>query len=247
MYKDWLKYQQGNECGLKFKHKWIDKIYDDKQTEAQALGWWFEDMGIRGESSIQPPLLKTGGFNVAYRNMEKQLVTLKAMLRSAGEILSSNEDAVKGRVKGKRDLVVKKGDEIVIIDIKTSAHVKNKYDFYGWGALTEPQGEKSFRFNNQIGDKLIQAYTYLYIDTDFKADAFEWWIFSTTDEEVLRLRIEAKNHRDAIREIGDDLEDALDYINEEDFIPYPDYKRCKYCPLQNTCQYREKLPTAILL
>lgn len=242
-YKDWVKYQTGSMCGLQFKSKYIDKTWKDTMNEKQQAGWWFEDMLVRGESEYEEARTKQGKITALYEHLRKHLPIADKLIKANGEIVSSNKDNIKGHIKGKADVVFSKK----IVDIKTSAHVKNKFDFYGWGALVEEAGkvDKSHRYYTQLLDKLIQFKTYMFLFDN--AECFEFWIFSSSDESRAFLRLNRSDYESEIESFGKLLENTYQEIIEHEFEPLPEYDRCRFCQLQGSCEYFESLPTPLIL
>lgn len=245
-YKDWVRYKTGNLCGYQFKAKWLDKTWKDDMSDKQQAGWWFEDILVRGESQYEEQRTKQGKVTALYGHLREHLPVADKLLKKQGVILASNEDKTRDRIRGKADIKVK-GDVVKIIDIKTSGHVKNKFDFYGWGALQDEgtSVDKSPRYYSQLLDKLIQFKTYMYVHPD--ADIFEFWVFSSSDDSRVFFRLLREDYAQEIEMFGKVLNDTLDEINEEEFEPIPKYDACRYCKLQKTCEFFEDTPIPIIL
>lgn len=242
MYKDYMAYQNRNLCGLVFEQAWLKGGIKKTDTEAQDAGWWFEDMVVRGKSDKQPTLLKAGTFNALFRTLEAHIPLAKEMLANEGKLVSSDETNYRGNVRVKRDLVFLKDNKIKVVDIKTTAHLNNKWDYYAWGALKE--GDiYSHRFMMQKHHHSVQAKTYMSVPyNDIMPDSFEYWIFSSKDNEILILDFTVEE----IEAWYEHMEDTLQQILDTSFFePMPELKRCNDCPLNKNCKYRSKLPNKI--
>lgn len=241
MYKDYADYLRGNLCGLVFIAKWLDQdMPETEMTEPQAAGWWFEDMVVRGKSDINPPELKKGGFNALYRNLDAHIPLAKEMLREEGEIISTNETHYRQHIRVKRDVVVLKKDKIKVIDIKTTGHLDNKWDFYGWGALGTELNSGLY----QREHKLIQANTYMCVPINGRLpDEFEYWVFSSKDDKVMVLSMQTENPLSW----ATTMEETLRYILEEDFQPKPSMDMCSGCPLKDDCMFKSTRPKKIVI
>lgn len=244
MYKDYQSYFRGDLCGLVFKATWLDQTMPEREmTEPQSAGWWFEDMVVRNKSDIIPPELKKGGFNALFRNVEQHIPLAKEMLLDEGEIVSSDETTFRGNVRVKRDLVTYKNGCLKVIDIKTTGHLDNKWDYYGWGALLHSWHE-SVSYIQQKAHKDIQAKTYMCVPHEgVFPDVFEYWVFSSKDDKVAVLEMKV----DKLDEWYDELEtERLNILNHQ-FMPKPLRDRCNSCPLKESCIFKVTKPNRIVI
>lgn len=89
MMKEFHDYYHGNQCGLIFHEKYINKNYDlFKPSEAQAAGNWFEYMCIgattKSSKIPQPEKTQKGDFTALYKRMEVQVKNFKAFMSYYG-------------------------------------------------------------------------------------------------------------------------------------------------------------------
>lgn len=243
IYKDWQAYQAGNACGLQFKSKYIDGTWKPEQSEAQAAGWWFEDMLVRGSSTKEPKRIKSGEPNALYRALMDHLITGQLMLNNVN-INFSNRTIEHRHVTGTPDIVC--ADRI--IDVKTSGHLNNKYDAYGWGALDNPE---SRYYADQVRDKRIQALTYLYLADGLapiqeKVRVVEFWVFANNSDDVRVFRFTFTDEE--VAAFAAELAAVLEDINAEELIGFtarPSWSRCKACQLRGACAYERQLPDVV--
>jgi hypothetical protein len=243
IFKDFAVYQLRESCGLQFRAKYIDKTWKDQQSDVQAAGWWFEDMLIRGRSDKQMKTIKSGEPNALYRYLQAHIEVGQRML-NAVTINFSNRVVNNGNITGTPDAICKDR----IIDIKTSAHLNNKYDSYGWGALDNPE---SRYYAAQVSDKRIQALTYLYLADGLtpiqeKVRVVEFWVFANNSDDARVFRFTFTDQE--VSDWATTMLDALDAINYElvvGFDAVPSYERCKGCQLAESCKSARRLPDVI--
>lgn len=243
MYKDYVDYQNGSLCGIVFYHKWITQDYPQESTDVQDAGWWFEDMVVRGKSEKEPKRIKSGSFNALYRQLDAHIPKAKEMLLDEGKIISADKTEYRNNVRVKRDVVVRTNEgKIKVIDIKTTGHLNNKWDFYGWGALIEGD-VYSDRFQKQRSHKMIQAQTYMSVPVGAEMpDEFEYWVFSSKDDGVQIISFSVED----VEGWYEHLEDTFQQIHDSSFFaPYPTFKSCSECPLKQDCVYKTTKPDKI--
>lgn len=98
MIKDFYEYYQGNQCGLIFEKKYIDKKYDlFPASVAQAAGNWFEYQCIgattKSNDIPQPEKTAKGELNALYKRMESHVENFHKFMNFYGiEIVSVQTD-----------------------------------------------------------------------------------------------------------------------------------------------------------
>jgi len=238
-------YQRGEVCGLQLQAQLQGNYPHTEQTEAQRAGWWFEDMLARGESQYQMTTLKNGDPNALFRQLWRHLETGKRMMATlpqyrAGEMLE------RGCLSGTPDIVTIDGR---VIDIKTTAHLNNKFDRWGWGALLEDP--ESYRYRQQIETRRVQALTYCFLSRELApvyepANVAEFWVFSTNSDDARVFRFEFTPEE--VEAWGIEVCNINDQLQLElvtGFDPLPEFNRCRECPLRHTCESAHLLPTII--
>lgn len=243
-YNSYITYQLGDLCGRQLEAvitgKWIDN-----QTEAQAAGWWFEDMVVRGTTDRQMVALKNGEPNALYRQLWRHLEVARQMFDALPKPLTAGQRLELDGIEGTPDIVTMDGR---VIDFKTTAHLNNKWDAFGWGALfANDPSERAY--NAQLQARLVQAAAYCHLSKVLApiyepARVCEFWVFSTTsdDARVLRLELSDDTIADVVRrmrEAQDDLEAEMVYGLE----PRPELVRCRDCQLRDKCGHAAKVPT----
>lgn len=244
-YNSYLAYQLGDLCGLQLEAQ-LTGQWVDEQSEAQAAGWWFEDMVVRGTTDRPMGTLRNGEPNALYRQLWRHLEVARRMFDSLPKPLTSNMRLELDGIEGTPDIVTMDGR---VIDFKTTAHLSNRWDSYGWGALfaNEPNDRA---YNAQLQQRLVQAAAYCHLSKALApiyepASVCEFWVFSTTsdDARVLRLELSDDTLADVVRRMREaqaDLEAEMVYGLE----PRPELTRCRNCQLRDKCSHAAQVPTA---
>ena len=234
--RDFQAYLKQDTCGLQFVSKYIDKTYPDKHTEAQAAGQWFEYVctGATPRNSgiaPEPVRIKSGDFNALYRQLNAHVDNWKLIAKPKdqeyGIEIWAEIDGIE--MVGITDII----NSEYTADIKTTGHINNKWEEYGWGG--------------EIQDKpaMVQAkfYTLIrYIQTG-KIYPFYFYIFSSGSEDWMIVKVQLSET--ALEQFLDDvkwLNDQLQYHLSIGFEALPDYKRCANCGLKDTCKSFTNIP-----
>lgn len=83
--KSFMDYHMGNECGLVFVEKYLNKRYDlFPASDVQAVGNWFEYQCIgattKSENIPQPEKTKAGEFTAPYKRMNDHINSFKMFM-----------------------------------------------------------------------------------------------------------------------------------------------------------------------
>lgn len=250
--KDWWDYKEEKYCGLMFEAVHIFKTAQIKETEPMKIGKRFEyecTSALNRDGSKPELVLTKYGKPVA-----KMTYTLKQVDAFAKAIEKYKVTDIKINQKLKYDtgdyfvsaypdMICKMDGVLSIIDVKTTSMLGSKsikYEEYGFDVETLP-GKKKLT---------IQAihYKYAAIDTlHVENIPFYWWIYSTTgsgdalfieaviSQELLAGHINVMD--DIYSELTDDLSIGL--------RPFPSLKRCKDCPLFDSCKDRTTVPEIV--
>ena len=117
---------------------------------------------------------------------------------------------------------------VVIVELKTSGMLDNKWDDFGWGLERLATKRKLLI---QAACNIISAREY------FQTDLIEYYFYvasSTNDDDALLISVVFDERE--LAKYADMIEWAVRGIEVErdmGYIPYPHYKRCQSCPLGN--------------
>lgn len=245
------------DCGLKFKAQYIDKI-SFPPTDAMKLGIFFEYLctGVipRDRKSHLPNVRekppKTGGVKVKfnkkpvyltapYERMYKQHLRFKkTMSKYKIKILEKNKTIQLGNIKAVIDILAKFNGKKIIIDIKTSGLINNKWDEMGWDKERLPEKDMI----------MIQAvfYKWLWKKIYNEDITFYFLVFSSTNEYDCKFfeikvdpeKLEYKHFEEYIL----NADKRLKYLLANGFPSLPEVKRCNGCAIKSTCKDFTDIP-----
>jgi hypothetical protein len=235
--KAYNDYLNENMCGIVFEKQYLTKEIESEPSEAMKLGHFFEYHATGGlpRNGIVPEgkLLKSGELDAKYKIAAKQALNFKAYCKKLGiKILGVGEKVSKWGAEGTIDIRAEYQSEEVIIDLKYSGLLYDKWNDLGWELSALPYKEKI----------MIQAVHYSYLSLK----PFYFWVFSSTNEddcELIHVNIDSdviKSHPVTIEKTRGMI--AIDM--EMGFNAYPELVRCKKCPLFSNC--KEKVETPII-
>ncbi len=238
-----FKYKIKEECGLVLKAKYIDNI-SFPSTSAQELGNYFEYICTgalpRDGHTPEPVLLKSGKLSTPYARMEKQKETFDAIMK-AYDLKVKHKGYVfrKSKYSGIADVLAydKVNKRNIIIDIKTSSLLNDKWSDWGWH-------QDSIEMKDEL---LIQAVHYkMLYEEEFGEEnvPFYFFVFSTqNDWEVKIYEIEVAD--DTLHTHKMNLENAVAYFeseNKKGWTAYPTYEKCLKCALKSECKESLEVP-----
>lgn len=241
MLKMFQQYLSGDACGIQFEAKYITGTMPDiPSTPVQAAGHWFEFMCTgstpRNSGVIPEPVrIKSGELNAMYRALEAHLPMWKKLSppnARYGEVIT-NETAIFGvELTGITDVIT---DEL-IGDIKTTAHIDNKWEEYGWGGDPEYLSQRPAMFQAKF-------YVLIHWLNTGEILPFWFWIFANNSEKVKQIKITMT--KEALQSFQNEVEYLVQAVTNEEgtYKPVPTYERCSECPL--TCQFKQTLPDTI--
>lgn len=245
MMKSFVKYKQGNECGIQFKAKYFDRI-EFPSTDAQRLGHYFEYQATgqlpKYGQVPEPDRTKGGELTAKYKLMDAQIANWKLLMEAYRiTIFSTGEKIIIDNYEGTLDVRGHSPDYgPVIVDIKTSGLMEDKWSPFGWNIETLAEKE----------DTLFQAKHYKWLaEKRHKVDhSFFFAVFSTTNELDFKFIHAAPSSNYVMEHHEDQIRSARKLITAEKkkgFKPYPELKRCHDCPLKDTCEYYINVPPVI--
>ena len=238
------KYRNDEECGLIIDHIYIKGQWLPS-SKAQELGNYFEYIctgGLPRDKHIpEPVLLKSGKPSIDYARMDKQKENFEAMMYEYGfEIEHTGYEFTNPKYSGIADIIAKdvnNKNQRVIIDIKTSGLINDKWSPYGWA--DESIEEKWDLLLQAIHYKMLAKYEWGIEDIPFY-----FFVFSTKNEndckafEIIVDESTRFQHTNNLANIKTYLDSQL----ENGFKPKPKYSRCQSCGLADTCLHKVNVP-----
>ena len=244
------KYKMQEECGLRIKASYIDKI-NFPSTDAQELGNYFEFKATgqlpRDGHTPKAVLLKNGNPSIDYARMDEQVSNFhKVMKRMNFSVEHTGYEFNNPKYSGIADIIaldknVKskvKENQRIIIDLKTTSLINDKWSSYGWA--DESIEEK--------WDILIQAIHYKMLakwEWGIENIPFYFMVFSTRNEWEYKLfkvnvdELTMQQHYNNLQSVKLFFDETL----KAGFKAYPKYNVCKDCPLSITCSEFTDIPS----
>lgn len=252
--KDVRKYIKKQMCGLVLKAKYITKTWpvDGDDSDAKKLGRYFEYIltGSTGRSGVTPtaeykrsallaykrdPLRNrltpeksmTKPYQLAHKNAERVKQYFKLMKI---KILEVNVHIQKGLIGGTIDIIATHKGRRVVIDVKYSGLIHEKWDELGWVWTNE---QKKFHGTQALHYHLLTGIPFYFLV-----------VSSTNDEDIKFLDVEfddfsIEQHQ---AEIDDTRKKMQFYIDFDGFHPVPELVRCLKCALRKDCKDRLDSP-----
>jgi hypothetical protein len=235
--KAYNDYLNENLCGIVFEKQYLTKEIESDPSEAMKLGHFFEYQATgalpRNGVEPKPVLLKDAKtMSVEYRRAAKQALNFQGYCKKLGiTVLSTGKKIVKDGAEGTLDIIAGYKGKEVVIDLKYSGLLYDKWNDLGWDINALPYKEKI----------MIQSVHYTYLTDGMP---FYFWVFSSTNEDDCEL-IHVNIDPDVIKAhpiIIEKTRGMIEIDMEMGFNPYPELVRCKKCPLFDECQYKVETP-----
>jgi CRISPR/Cas system-associated exonuclease Cas4 (RecB family) len=248
--KEMSNYMTGKECGLKILAKFMGAM-EDKTSDAMLLGQWFEwkatDQLPRNGQEPIPRMLKSGELPMPFKRLEGQLKNYERIIEAyeidivhTGYVFQNSPIA-----SGIADIIADWDGTRVIIDIKTTAQIDNRWDAFGWA---EEKFENPDSYEAQY--LTIQAVQYKYlakIEWGVENMPFYFFVFSTTDNNSAKIyKVEVDDSRLIKHE--EQLKQAYHYFNHKfrwfssEKLARPNMLKCANCFLKETCTEKIDVP-----
>lgn len=233
--KSLFAYMNGEKCGKLIEEHYINGV-PFPSSEFMELGNYFEYIctgsPARDGHIPEAQTTKKGEPTSKYKIMDLQKENFDRVMKKYGFKLKSidytfeTEDST-----GIADIIAEKDGETVIIDVKTSGLINDKWKDTGWH-------EEAIERNEKL---LVQAKHYKVMAEDMwgiENVPFYFFVFSNTnaiDHKVFLINCSPDTleiHRENVQGAKKLLEKYL----EEGFKTIPNYKECADCPLKESCQ-----------
>jgi len=159
-----------------------------------------------------------------------------AMQSYGFEVISTGKRLLDNNVSGYLDVEAKRNGELCFIDIKSTAHMHNRWEDYGWDVESLDQKDKI----------MLQAvhYKYLGLKVYGKDIPFFFFVHSNINEiesaiiEVILDETRLDEHDIMLKQIRPILDNEI----RNGFTAFPSVKLCDECPMKDTCQYCTEVP-----
>lgn len=262
MIKDLIKYQKGELCGLIFQNKWILQQFG-KGTKSNNLGHYFEYLctGALSKGETEPPkpeYSKNGKLATEYEIAKSQSKYFHELKSKFGfELVTAGEKIIADKkwigtldIKASWKSVFEKYPHLksdknskhyVIIDLKYSGLLEDKYNPLGWHIDSLPRKQKTmlqakhykFLFWKEYGfnppffffvfdSKTIGNAKLIYVDIDTE-DLIEYEKFLFKAKQYLQMVLDS----------------------EQGFKAIPKYESCVKCSFNKLCIFKQELPEII--
>jgi len=260
--KDLVKYQKKELCGLIFQNKWVLKQYG-KGTKSNSLGHYFEwlctgALAKGEEEAPKPEYTKKGELTADFQVAQKQAVYFKEVISNYGiELLTAGEKVIaedtwvdtidiKARWNSvfDDDLIFKDAnnpENIVIIDLKYSGLLEDKWSEFGWHN----------DFLHKKEGTMLQAkhYKFLFWKKYGYNPPFFFFVFDNKHERECKIIYVDISEKDLeLHEIF--LNKAKVYLErqiEKGFLPIPRYDMCKSCAYSQWCSFKKEIPPIVVV
>ena len=186
------------------------KDYQPEPSPAQSLGIWFEYQRT-GPSPFReapfPVTLKSGKLSREYERMLYHIDKFKEIVDNYNiKIQEIGKEIIVDRIKGILDIWGQMDGAPVIIDIKTTAQIGNRWEDYGWD-------DRNFSYSTHVLQPAI--YKYLIFKTlDLYDIPFYYLVFSTKNTDILFWEVKYIDFDETCKQI-EKLANELD-----EFIKY---------------------------
>jgi hypothetical protein len=258
--KDLIKYQNDELCGLVFHNKWILQQFGGG-SKANDLGHYFEWLCTgalaKGESEAPiPETTKSGELTADFKTAKKQAEYFHSLLPKYGiKLLDAGNKIIADDtwigtldIEAKWDAIFENEnlnfdtnnkDHIVIIDLKYSGLLNDKWNEFGWHdeTLSRKQGT------------MLQAkhYKFLYWKKYGFNPPFFFFVFDSKQvgkAKIINVEIdtyELELHEEFLQKAKRYFETNL----ESGFQPKPSYDLCISCKYQHLCSFKIDKPKII--
>ena len=239
------KNYDGNNCGLLFKAKFIDKTLIVPPSDSMAEGIYFEYLatGSKPRTGIpEPDRTLKGELTAPYKRAVEAASFFKELVSHYNiQILEKSYLLQNDNMTGLLDLLVELDGNPAIIDLKYSGLMEDKWSDLGWNIDALPTKENI----------MIQGVHYKLLARDVLGMdlPFYFWVFNSKDPSDMKI-IKQEIDEDQYEQHYKDVLKTQDLIKKEletGFKAIPNYKNCKNCLLKESCPDRQLFPKPITI
>jgi hypothetical protein len=240
--KTLFKYKLGEECGIRVEQMYIEGV-NFPSSDVQELGNYFEYICTnqlpRDGHTPTPKILKTGKPSINYARMDKQKVNFENIMRDYKFTIEKTGFVFTNpKYSGIADIIALNEDkERVIIDIKTSGLINDKWSPYGWA---NESIEEKWDLNIQaIHYKMLAKYEWGIEDIPFY-----FMIFSTKNDvecKIFEIIVDESTkfqHYQNLEKVKHFLDESI----KNGWEAKPELMRCSKCELTDSCLYAAVVP-----
>ena len=187
--KSLFNFKQGKECGIRIYEHYVNGM-EYESSDAMNMGNWFEyqctNQLPRSGVMPMPETLKNGDLAIAYRRMLTQVDNYRKIIETYGINILETGTSFKNQFgSGIIDILAEWDGEKVIIDLKTTARIDDKWSEFGWG-------DEKFEYQDSPSAQYltIQAVQYKLLAREewgIPNIPFYFFVFSTTDEDAIKI------------------------------------------------------------
>lgn len=237
MAKEFAKVKAGG-CARQWHAKYVNGILGES-TSSMHLGQYFEycltgALPKSGEVP-QPAMLKTGKMSEPYARATERAEEVKSLMSThfentpfvAGQYLEREVEGIP--LAGTLDLSYQDVFGGVIVDIKYSGMLDNKWDDFGWHP--DSLGYKQAHMMQAIHYSLLYEHDpRFFFFVVSSATTFDYQAYEVLISEESKMR-----HMDFMREVYA-FSQQVGGLDSADVPARPSRKRCDVCPIRDTCQ-----------
>ena len=240
MLQSYLDCKKGKGCLYQFYHQFVVKDYQPEPSAAMQLGIWFEYKctGAMPRSNVvpEPVTLKNGNLSADYERMLYHIDKFKEIVDNYNiKIQEIGKEIIVDRIKGILDIWGHMDEAPIIIDIKTTAQIGNKWDEFGWD-------DKNFSYSTHILQPAIYKYL-IYKSLDIYDVPFYYLVFSTKNTDILFWEVKYLDFDEMclqVEDLSNRLDEFIENSDESSYTPICDYKVCQNCKMN--CTFRQEIP-----
>lgn len=260
--KDFEQYTKGQYCGLQFQARYFDGV-EFPASEAMEIGVWFEylctgqtprsgkipvpEVASKGASKGEPKAKWKVAEEQANR-FKMALEHYKFVVKESGTKLITDDQEegtldviavdMRQTIEDDRGKMVENPDyqKEIIIDIKNSGLLENKWEPMGWELESLP--EKRLLMIQPVMYKFLFFKKFGYYPT------FYFFVHSNTNDiesKIIKVNVDPDafpRHQEQIN----DIRAAVEMEATVGFRAYPEVKRCFECPLHSKCSEAITVP-----
>lgn len=242
MMKDYAKM-----CGLLFKGKYVDKNVRDEPSEAMKEGIYFEYLctGQMPKSGVvpQPERTNKGELTAAYKRIVEAVGLFKKIIKFYNiKILEVGLRIENDSMSGVLDILAEWDGRVVIIDLKYSGLIDDKWSDMGWADFA--LHEKDQLMKQPVHYKIL-------VNDELNVEdvPFYFFVFNSKDPTDMKIfLIEVDPDRYFFHQVEmDKVREGIEKSMIAGWKAKPDYRICKDCPLSDTCKEKEEMPSPRLI
>lgn len=240
--KGYYEYKSGDLCGLAFKAKYIDRSMPFVTSPSMQEGIYFEYLATgalpKSGEVPQPELTLKGEMKEPYKRIVEAVKLFKKIIAHYDiKVLKIGYNLENEEKSGVIDILAEWNGQTVIIDLKYSGLIDDKWSELGWDLNS--LSEKHNLMMQGVHYKML-AKEILNIDDI----PFYYFIFNSKnplDMKIIKQNVDEDRfffHQNTIEKV----KDAIEKAKYEGYTPYPNYRKCIECPLFEKCEVRAEFP-----